>query len=293
MQMILRCPNCQRELAFFPGQKQATCVQGHAFDVSREGYLNLLVSHHKSSKQPGDSKEMLLARREFLSTEAYAPVALKVAEFASRGLEIIKRSGLGKVQVLDIGCGEGYYMQRLQDALASQNKDGLCDLWGLDISKEAIRMATKRSISARFLVGSSFRLPFASEAIHLATSVFSPLQWDEVFRVLVPGGIVILVYPLADHLKTLKEEIYADKTRDKDYEKYLQAPAGFKVLDTDKIQYDFTIEKEVGPCLLKMTPHFWKIKPELREAAIENPQTDLNVSMGIVAYQKEDANEAT
>jgi len=49
-------------------EKQLVCENGHVFDVARQGYVNLLPVQHKRTKDPGDSKEMVLARAQFLNT---------------------------------------------------------------------------------------------------------------------------------------------------------------------------------------------------------------------------------
>ena len=43
------------------------CASGHSFDIASQGYTNLLPVQHKRSRDPGDSKEMVAARRRFLT----------------------------------------------------------------------------------------------------------------------------------------------------------------------------------------------------------------------------------
>ena len=62
--------------------KQLVCGNGHVFDIARQGYVNLLPVQHKRSKQPGDSKEMVSARAQFLSSGRYQPIARKLAAIA-------------------------------------------------------------------------------------------------------------------------------------------------------------------------------------------------------------------
>ena len=44
--------------------------------------------------------------------------------------------------LLDIGCGEGYYSDRLIEQIKQTQVD--CQLWGLDISKTAVKYAAKK-----------------------------------------------------------------------------------------------------------------------------------------------------
>ncbi len=60
--------------------RQFICANGHSFDIARQGYVNLLPVQHKRSKQPGDSKAMVLARTEFLNSGIYEKIASKLTE---------------------------------------------------------------------------------------------------------------------------------------------------------------------------------------------------------------------
>ena len=48
------------------------------------------------------------------------------------------------MNILDAGCGEGYYLGQLQLALRQLLPDAYIEYIGLDIAKEATRMAAKR-----------------------------------------------------------------------------------------------------------------------------------------------------
>ena len=115
--------------AFGFGEKVYVCPQGHSFDVARQGYCNLLPVTKKHSKSPGDTKEQVQARRAFLSGGFYRPIADMLCRLAVP---------LKPNTVVDAGCGEGYYLNTLREALPQ------ADLLGLDISKEAVRCAAGR-----------------------------------------------------------------------------------------------------------------------------------------------------
>ena len=134
----LICPHCHD--ALLQTDRQWRCVNGHSYDQARQGYLNLLLVQHKNSKQPGDTPQMLSHRQAFLDAGHYQPVSdainqLLVAETPAR--------------VLDMGCGEGYYTSRLASVLPQ------AQLAGLDISKDAILKACRRSKDIQWLVASS------------------------------------------------------------------------------------------------------------------------------------------
>lgn len=90
------------------------CSNNHQFDRAKEGYVNLLPVQHKRSKDPGDSAEMMQSRRQFLNAGHYDPmrqcVTEKLAQYLSEQSE----------NVLDIGCGEGYYTDYFMQSLIKQ-----------------------------------------------------------------------------------------------------------------------------------------------------------------------------
>ena len=68
----LICPLCSLSLV---GNSQGlACNNRHQFDRAKEGYFNLLPVHHKNSREPGDAKEQLMARRAFLSAGYFLPL---------------------------------------------------------------------------------------------------------------------------------------------------------------------------------------------------------------------------
>ena len=95
--MKLLCPICGEELNLTG--KQYVCSRNHSFDVARQGYVNLLAVQQKPSLNPGDTREQVLSRREFLEAGFYAPIAeALIAEAKALGI-----TG----QMLDARCGEG------------------------------------------------------------------------------------------------------------------------------------------------------------------------------------------
>ena len=69
--------------------RQLRCINGHCFDLARQGYVNLLPVQHKRSKHPGDSKEMVAARQRFLNTGTYEPVADALSALLSAAIDTI------------------------------------------------------------------------------------------------------------------------------------------------------------------------------------------------------------
>ncbi|MCJ7660959.1 MAG: class I SAM-dependent methyltransferase, partial [Anaerolineales bacterium] len=97
-------------------------------------------------------------------------------------------------KALDIGFGDGFFSRQIQEASGAR----VC---GLDISFEATEKARNKGVDARqcdlnegiCFEEESFDLVFCGEVIE---HVFDPdLLLDEIWRVLVPGGNLILSTP--------------------------------------------------------------------------------------------------
>ncbi len=92
------CPTCGAALTL--GSRQWLCPKGHCFDVARQGYVNLLPVTQKHSRQPGDTREQVVARRTFLEAGFYEPLAQAVCQAA-------RRYGKNAKAILDAGLWRG------------------------------------------------------------------------------------------------------------------------------------------------------------------------------------------
>lgn len=239
--MQLRCPICGETL--HRTEHAWLCPSRHSFDIARQGYVNLLPVQQKRSLQPGDTKEQVLSRREFLDGGFYRPIADALCGLAK------DCSG----PILDVGCGEGYYSARLQEAMGAE-------LIGLDISKEAVRYAAGRYKNALWLCASAARLPVSDQSFGLVTSLFALTAAEEFKRVLRPDGVFIQVLAAEDHLLGLKSIIYPElKHKEKDSVPTLP---GFRLVESRRLRFDFTVQGKQVQNLLSMTPHVYRIGKE-------------------------------
>ena len=238
--MELLCPLCGGLLE--KNEKSLRCPSRHSFDVARQGYIHLLPVQSKHSAAPGDTREQVLSRRTFLESEAYGPIC--DALIAAAG----KRGIAG--QLLDVGCGEGWYSARLADAL------GLA-LTGLDISKEAVRCAAAKYKGHQWLCASASRLPVEENSVDILTSLFSVTFPEEFRRVLKKDGCLFQVLAAQDHLMGLKRIIY-DEIILKEKDSVPDLP-GFRLEESIPIRFSFTVEGEQVANLFSMTPHVYRI----------------------------------
>lgn len=241
--MNLLCPVCGKKLNRVEGRQ--LCAQGHSFDIARQGYVNLLTVDRKHSRNPGDTRQQVLARREFLEAGFYAPIA---EALAAAGTEL----GLSG-QLLDIGCGEGYYASRLGQALGMA-------VTGLDVSKEAVRCAAGKYKDCQWLCATASHIPVEDGSANLLTSLFALTLPGEFHRVLKENGFFFQVLAAPDHLLGLKSIIY-DHLALKEKDTAPDLP-GFTRVKSLPIRFSFTVEDQQVQNLLAMTPHVFRIGKE-------------------------------
>ena len=134
--------------------------------VAGTGYVGLsnalLLSQHKNVKDPGDSKEMVAARRLFLDSGAYSGLRDKLCECAVK-----YAAGFPEpVTLRDCGCGEGYYTSAMGAVPG-------VDAYGFDLGKEMVRLAAKRG-DATYFVANMKDIPVADGAFDILTEVIAP-----------------------------------------------------------------------------------------------------------------------
>ena len=238
--MNLICPICEKTLC--RQDRSLVCPENHSFDIARQGYVNLLPVQRRHSAHPGDTREQVLSRREFLEGGFYAPIADALISAA----EQYEASG----PVLDVGCGEGYYCTRLARAINAE-------LVGLDISKDAVRYAAGKYKDARWLCATAARIPVEDGGVGLLTSLFAITLPEEFHRVLREDGLFFQVLAAQDHLLGLKKIIYEELIfRDKDTVPELP---GFALLESIPIRFSFTVEGPQVQNLFAMTPHLFRV----------------------------------
>lgn len=262
------CPNCGAPL--LPGERVWKCENNHSFDVARQGYVNLLTVGQKRSLHPGDTREQVLARQAFLDGGWYEPIMSALCKLA--------RDYHCADPILDVGCGEGSYSTRLQTALGAE-------LWGVDISKEAVRCAAARHKDAGWLCATAAHLPVKSGSAGLLTSLFAVTAAEEFHRVLRPGGKYIQVLAAEDHLLGLKSIIYPRLIR-KEKDSTPQIP-GFRLLESRKARFSFTVEGAQVQNLLYMTPHVYRIGKEGAAALAETTSLTDTASCVLNIYNRE------
>ncbi|MGL6065029.1 MAG: putative RNA methyltransferase [Fusobacteriaceae bacterium] len=276
---MIACPLCKKKLEKL--EKNYICENNHSFDISKFGHTNLLLSNHKNSKIPGDNKEMVLSRKKFLENNYYIGIAQGINKVI---LEFSKIKD--SLNILDIGCGEGYYTQLIKQNLELENKN--VNITAIDISKEAVIAGAKTYKSINWLVASANHLPITDESLDFITCMFAKIISEENFRTLKKGGHLIVVSTGENHLQELKEVVY--ETIKKDF--YLPSSDEslniFKHIKTVNLTYETTIlENESIVNLFNMTPYRWRSPQKGINKLFKLKELLITVDVNIDIFEKE------
>ena len=268
------CPVCGGKLE--KTEKSYKCPLGHSYDTSAEGYVHLLPANKKHSKLPGDDKNMVRARNRFLSGGFYEPLRRALIEL------VLERSSKNPL-LLDSGCGEAYYTEGICKALISAGKVPFAA--GIDISKEAVKLAAKSVKSAEFAVASAYNLPIADESVDFVINCFSPLCVSEFQRVLKTDGCFIYVVPAPRHLWELKCALYDSPYEN---ERVCAEYKGFRLEKCMQVEKRISIsDRQAIADLFNMTPYFWKTSQEGSQRLLHLDRLETEISFDIYVYQKD------
>lgn len=284
----LRCPVCGYPLSVSPDGRSLGCfpLEGlskstsktHLFDGGAGGYVPLAPRHSGG----GDSKDAVRARTAFLQHGYYAPAA----EMLTALVEEFTPSG---GCVLDAGCGEGYYSNRIAHA-------GFPTM-GVDLSKFAVdaaakaaracRLASEGSSGTLYAVGSVFELPVQDGVYDTVTNVFAPCAPAEYARVLKTGGHLIVAGAGERHLFGLKQMVYDDPYLNEPRRDLPGESDGFRLVDTRNATFPIVVEgQEHIQALFSMTPYYWRTSLDGHDRLRAANRLETEVSFDFHIYEK-------
>lgn len=271
--VLYRCPLCGSGLQ--TTQSGLVCAKKHSFDAAKEGYVHLLPADKMHAKIPGDSKEMVAARRAFLDTGKYDVFA---RAFGTLLCELTQ--SIANPMLVDAGCGEGYYTRAARAALEATGKKP--HIAAFDISKEAIRAAAKRG-GAQWAVASSFSMPLAKTCADVLVDVFSPVAAQEFLRVVKKGGTFVIAVPGPRHLFGLKKVLY-----DEPYENELHNTPyeGFALERRVAVKDTITVRGTEINNLFSMTPYYWKTSKAGTEKLAVQDSITTEIHFDFVVYRR-------
>ena len=259
------CPICKTPLA---GERSLKCENGHCFDRAKSGYINLLSG---KGGNHGDPKDMVLARKSFLDKGYYEPLRENVADTAK---DITPNNGT----LLDCGCGECYYTDRIKELLPDAH------VMGIDVSKDAVNYGCKRNKSLDLAVASVYAMPVADSFVDTAVSIFAPCAAEEFARVLKPGGHLIMAIGGEDHLWSLKKAVYDTPYKNEvaDY-----SMKGFEFIGKKNLKYiiDLACTEDIKN-LFSMTPYYHKTSQSDMVKLDELNTLTTEIEFEILIYKK-------
>lgn len=241
---IFICPVCSEKLEI--SGKSYICPNRHTFDMAKSGYVNLLPTNNSGSVH-GDNKLMLRARRVFLEKGYYKPLCNAVCRTVAKYCD-------ENSVILDAGCGEGYYTTAVK-AIFDKSEVAV-EMYGIDISKDAVDMAAKRKCGINFAAASVFHIPVMSKSCDILLTMFAPYCGEEYSRVLKKDGIMIMAIPSENHLWELKSKIYDIPYKNEVKEYTLE---GFEFIGAEKVSFTMKIpENSDIISLFSMTPYYYR-----------------------------------
>ncbi len=267
---ILVCPVCKN--ALLKDEKSYFCCgeKRHCYDISSSGHVNLFPGRATG----GDDKKAVRSRTEFLNLGYYQPIADKVCEILAELNE--------ECAVVDAGCGEGYYTNRIAQKTGAQ-------VYGFDLSKEAIISASKSAkrqgiFNSVFGVAGIYDLPVADESANAITNIFAPCAEVEFCRALKENGLLVVVTAGKNHLYGLKKAIYDTVHTN---ESRADMPQNMLLEEKHNVAYKIQLDNsEVIRNLFSMTPYSYRTSEKDMQKLLALTSLETEVEVDIFVYRK-------
>ncbi|WP_324823335.1 methyltransferase domain-containing protein [Sinanaerobacter sp. ZZT-01] len=262
---IFSCPICRGAIVQTI-QGDLTCENKHCFNIARKGYINFMNAAHESFYD----KELFYSRSQIFQRGFYQPVAEAVEKVIASYATLWEK---GAFNVLDIGCGEGYYL----DWIATHFPSAHC--FGIDLSKEAVKAATHHEADTIWAIADLTKLPFRSKTFHVLLNILTPANYEEFSRIQKKQGIVIKISPGKDYLKEIRNRFSYknyNETRVMDYSK-----ENMEILEENRIYYKKTLTETDWKDFLYMTP-LTAHKQEERVRQIEFPEKEITIDLNLI-----------
>lgn len=262
---LFQCPLCHEPMTALA--KGIICPNRHRFDLSKKGTLYFLDHQIKTEYD----HEMFLHRGAMIQSGMYQPLLDVLAPLCENE------------QILDVGCGEGSFLNNLAEQVS------LGASIGFDISKEGIYLATNQPANLFWCVADLTNLPFADASFSTILNIFSPSNYQEFDRILKTDGQVIKVVPRSGYLKELRAAFYPEDAQKQSYSNQ-QVVDKFQQIYPDMIQtqvtYVFDVPEKNRLSLLEMSPLEWGVSPERKAKIQANPLTQITIDLDILISKK-------
>jgi 23S rRNA (guanine745-N1)-methyltransferase len=177
-----------------PAGRSWRCPRGHAFDIARSGYVNLLQPQDRRSREAGDARAAVEARLRLLASGIGRTAVDRVVDLARHCLAD------GQI-VVDLGSGSG---ETLEAIARARRIVGV----GIDLSTTAAELAARRCSIVTWVVANvDRRVPLLDASADLGISQHARRNPGECARLLRPGGHLLVSVPAADDLIELRQAV--------------------------------------------------------------------------------------
>ncbi|KQO11072.1 methyltransferase domain-containing protein [Paenibacillus sp. Leaf72] len=279
---LLRCPMCTGSMQLRDG-RSLVCSSKHSYDLSKHGYVHFLSRPVRTKYE----KTLFEARKKVMDSGFFAPVLSHISESINGSWQ----DRTGPIRLLDAGCGEGSHLSVLQQQL-SRNSDTAVLAAGLDISKEAIALASKNNGEAFWCVADLAYSPFADHSFDFIVNILSPSNYAEFQRLLADTGNVIKVFPGPDYLKELRSLLYnsTDSSHSTNLKRNVYDNLAtierfseyFEVLGSRRLHYRFLLHQPLIEPFIAMTPLSWRMKESLVKQIKQRPTLEVTVDLTVI-----------
>jgi 23S rRNA (guanine745-N1)-methyltransferase len=273
---LFQCPVCKNTM--WMQNASLVCANKHTFDLSRRGYLNLLLRPPNTRYDTA----MLASRRELCQIGFFTPMLEAVSQC------ILQKSVTARqAAILDAGCGEGSHLTQIIDHLQKAVPHGVQGV-GVDISKDGIRLAVRDSWHIIWCVADLSRLPFQNRQFDSIINILSPANYGEFERVLTDEGILVKVVPGNRHLTELRAMLFDGKPHAPDsHERVIRYfSRHLTMIATRHLTYPVTVPQELIEHVINMTPLSWNVNAEKRQQALNMGSTTITVDAHVLVGKK-------
>lgn len=265
----LRCPICLTAFSISEEGHSLVCGKHHVYDVAKQGYVNFFGGN--AQKMYRNSKELFKARRIIYEAGFFGGLQERMENLFH---DLVSGE---KKKILEIGCGEGTVSSFLA------GKYPMHDFLGLDISRDAIKMAAQLNKKVNWIVGDMCNIPIKDNRIDCLIDMLAPANYLEFNRVLKSDAYIIKVVPNSGYLKEIREIVGLKPYVDKGVEKLFMQH--FSLVERETVKYKFKCGMLARKYIYMMTPLANKIPYSKELERIETVTVDLDI---LVGHRKED-----
>ena len=250
---LLRCPVCGA--AFSRDLNALRCENGHTFDPSRKGWLNLMPNAKPSKYHAA----LFEARRRILEAGFYDGVIGAIRKAMPHDAAV----------VLDAGCGDGTFTKALAKGVTV----------GLDSSKDAVALAARGGNPVLWIVGDLTHLPLADASVDVILNLFSPAHYAEFRRVLKKNGLLLKLVPQSGYLIEIRTLLHLPSYSNETVVSHLEEQ--FSLTDRVRVTKTFELSEAQARDFLAMTPLTFDVSPDALDAsALKEITVDAELLIG-------------